>query len=380
MKKIMLAIIAIVVIAAILVGLVVYKIMPPMEDKTAKSQLTANEQFSQMTIDTIATYCSENMLNQSEISIGWVDGDSAYFYGVERASDVLKSKDNRSSLFQIGSVSKVLTSTILARLVSERKVQLSDPVDQLLGYSLANNLSISLQSLSNHTSGLPRMPGSWLSNMTSSFSDQPYSKNDSHWMRSYLQNDVSISQDQRDSVSYSNIGNSILGFAMSQYLKMPYSELFHKYIFVPYGMGNSQIMTAENAAEVTPTIVKGEVKSLWNLNIFSPAGGIISSAEDMTKFIRAQFSNNPETFLTHQPTATASPKMDVGLGWFLIKQKSGDTLLFHNGSTQHQTSCVIVDVKNRKGLVLLSNTETNLMENYIDKLGFALMKSQNALK
>jgi len=70
-----------------------------------------------------------------------------------------------NSVFEIGSISKVFTSTVLAQLVQEGKVQLDDPAQKYLpaGVRLPSrgDKVITLGSLAEQNSGLPRMPTSF---------------------------------------------------------------------------------------------------------------------------------------------------------------------------------------------------------------------------
>ncbi|HKO19762.1 MAG TPA: serine hydrolase, partial [Acidobacteriaceae bacterium] len=67
-----------------------------------------------------------------------------------------------NSVFEIGSISKVFTATVLAEMVQEGKVRLDDPVQKFLpaGVHLPtrNGKVITLGTLSEQNSGLPRMP------------------------------------------------------------------------------------------------------------------------------------------------------------------------------------------------------------------------------
>src|SRR5499427_4973527 len=70
-----------------------------------------------------------------------------------------------NSVFEIGSITKVFTSTVLAQLVQEGKVRLDDPAQKYLPASVKlptrGDKVITLGSLSEQNSGLPRMPGNF---------------------------------------------------------------------------------------------------------------------------------------------------------------------------------------------------------------------------
>ncbi len=76
-------------------------------------------------------------------------------------TDDARSLDG-DTVFEIGSITKVFTSLVLADMVERGEVALDDPVEQFLPLEVTlherNGRSISLEHLSTHSSGLPRVP------------------------------------------------------------------------------------------------------------------------------------------------------------------------------------------------------------------------------
>src|SRR5436190_17316701 len=66
----------------------------------------------------------------------------------------------RQSVFEIGSITKVITGILLAAMVERGEVSLSDSVQSVVGISDLPEIwsSISLLDLATHRSGLPRLP------------------------------------------------------------------------------------------------------------------------------------------------------------------------------------------------------------------------------
>ena len=66
------------------------------------------------------------------------------------------------TIFEIGSITKVFTSLLLADAVQRHEVALTDPIAKYLPSSVnmpERGRAITLQDLATHTSGLPRLPG-----------------------------------------------------------------------------------------------------------------------------------------------------------------------------------------------------------------------------
>src|SRR5262249_37891480 len=66
------------------------------------------------------------------------------------------------TVFEIGSISKVFTSLLLADMVQRGEVKLNDPISKFLPATVKvptrNGREITLADLATHTSGLPRLP------------------------------------------------------------------------------------------------------------------------------------------------------------------------------------------------------------------------------
>jgi len=86
--------------------------------------------------------------------------ESQYGYaGLTREGGV---KPNENTIFEIGSITKVFTSILLAEAVREKRANFDDVVASHLPelkFSKGNPFnSITLSELATHTSGLPRLP------------------------------------------------------------------------------------------------------------------------------------------------------------------------------------------------------------------------------
>ncbi|MDO4251433.1 MAG: DUF3887 domain-containing protein, partial [Moraxella sp.] len=56
--------------------------------------------------------------NQSQIALAVIDGDQVNYYGAIRQANTIKTIDNQHAIFEIGSITKVLTATVLADMVT----------------------------------------------------------------------------------------------------------------------------------------------------------------------------------------------------------------------------------------------------------------------
>ena len=95
--------------------------------------------------------------------IGLVDPNGTQFYGYGKTSNATNATIvNENTLFDIGSITKTFTTTILADMVKNGTVNLNDPIEKYLPPTVRlptyNGYKITLEDLATHTSGLPDLP------------------------------------------------------------------------------------------------------------------------------------------------------------------------------------------------------------------------------
>ena len=101
--------------------------------------------------------------NGTQLSVCIIAGDSENYIGIQRRSDSLVFIQNSDSVFEIGSITKTFTGTMLAKLVRDGKVSVNESIKDILPVRLRESsrdgIEISLVHLANHTAGLPFEPG-----------------------------------------------------------------------------------------------------------------------------------------------------------------------------------------------------------------------------
>jgi CubicO group peptidase (beta-lactamase class C family) len=99
------------------------------------------------------------------IAVGVRHGDETAYVGRGRVADDRPHAPDERTIFEIGSITKVFTATVLADMAREGLVALDDPVQDFLADDIVipvRGRPISLADLATHTSGLPRLPRGFL--------------------------------------------------------------------------------------------------------------------------------------------------------------------------------------------------------------------------
>ena len=314
--------------------------------------------------------------NHTQISIAFIKNGDISYYGIKRHNDTISTFDNHKSIFEIGSITKVFTSTLLANFIINKKIKLNDNINDYLNIPFNNNSKISFKSLANHTSGLPRLPTNL--DLAILNPENPYKDYDKADLEYYLRESIELKENLTGKYLYSNLGAGIIGYTLSEIENISYERLFNTLIFSKYNMLNSTF----NHNELNELLVKGldtqgnEVPN-WELSVLASAGGILSNVIDLAKYGIAQFDTlNKELELIRQKTFELNKNMDIGLGWHIIKSKLNNKWYWHNGGTGGYSSSMSIDVKNKNGIIILSNVSAfNPSKENIDKLCFELMKT-----
>ncbi|WP_185289366.1 serine hydrolase [Chryseobacterium lactis] len=306
---------------------------------------------------------------ETQLSIAVTQNGKTQYYGVLKHNDSVKSVQNQNKAFEIGSITKVFTSTVLASLVESKKIKLTDLINSYYSFSFKDHKNINFEELANHTSGLPRLP----ENLDVSNEINPYKNYHTKELEDYLKNLMKLASTTSKSFSYSNLGAGLLGYTLGLSQKTTFQKLLQKTVFDQYGMTHSFTST-ENLGN---TLVKGhnatgETVSNWDWDVLFGGGGIVSTTEDLVKFANAQFDPaNKELALTRKPTFTVDKTTKIGLGWHIISTKNNKEIFYHNGGTGGYSSSMTMDMENKTAVIILSNVSG--INDSVDRLCFKLL-------
>jgi serine-type D-Ala-D-Ala carboxypeptidase/endopeptidase len=265
-----------------------------------------------------------------------------------------------NSVFEIGSISKVFTSTVLAELVQEGRLHLDDPAQRFLPNDVKlpsrGGKVITLGNLAEQNSGLPRMPN----NFHPADPSNPYADYTVRQMYDFLSG-YTLTRDPGALFEYSNLGVGLLGHVLSLASGKSYEELQRARVWEPLGMTHTAIT-------LTPWMRQhlalghdegGSVTANWDIPALAGAGAIRSTTIDMLKFLEANL--RPERgaleramAFAHQERAPAG-NMTIGLNW-LSAHSAGDTIVWHNGGTGGYRTFIGFEPSRKIGVVVMTNS------------------------
>ena len=313
------------------------------------------------------------------IVAGIVDekGSRVIAFGVPNKQSTQKLDGN--SVFEIGSISKVFTTTLLADMVERGEIRLYDPVSKFLPASVyvpvRNGKEITLKDLATHSSGLPRMPGNFAPNSVlarhvftcfcgfGKLVPELFERYSVNEMYEELSN-YRLKRDIGSQFEYSNWGMALLGHALELRADTDYEMLMKTRIAQPLQMDHTAVVLTPEMKEhlASPHNSDGKPTQNWDMPKFAAAGGIRSTANDLIKFMQANLGLIPSPLSAamqraHQPAyqcCDKNPEVEMGLGWF-FPQFNGK-IIEHEGSTGGYKSLMMLDTDNHRGVVILANS------------------------
>ncbi|MCR8561296.1 beta-lactamase family protein [Mucilaginibacter sp. BJC16-A38] len=331
----------------------------PVSDKTGLVA-TSNPMLSIMDkqVDSVArTYIQK--ANTVGLCIGIIKDGKTSLYGYGETVKGTGRIPDGNNFFEIGSITKTFTATLLAWYVNEGQVKLTDPITMYLPDSVAVNQSlkgITLLNLINHTSGFPSIPDNLKETVTDPF--DPYKDYTKQMMYSYLKT-CRLTTAPGEKYAYSNLGVGLLGAILQYVSGKPFEQMVAQIITRPLGM----LSTAQYLNPlISPRFVSvynsdGLPTIAWDFDVLAACGALRSTANDMLKYAKANMHPGTDSLskailLTHKITFTKDVR--IGLGWHVINVNS-IPYYFHNGGTYGSNSFLAFNAEKNIAVIVLSN-------------------------
>jgi CubicO group peptidase (beta-lactamase class C family) len=272
--------------------------------------------------------------------------------------------DPATTLFRIGSVTKLFTWTAVMQLRDEGRLDLDADVNRYLDFRIPATYPqpITLRHLMTHTPGFEdrafrlfapgeRMPrGEWL-----------------------RRNVPARVRPPGEEVAYSNYGSALAGYVVERVSGMPWEEYVEQRILTPLGMESATVrqpLPEPLAAAMSRGYLYRDGRFAaqpfdWVNQPMAPAGAVSASGEAMARFMTAhlqdgrfgdvQLLSDSATHLMHTRAFGRDPLLN---GWalgFFAKSSHGLNIVAHGGGTQHFVTDLSLIPSERLGVFVSYN-------------------------
>lgn len=319
--------------------------------------------------------------------------------GVEYFAYGYRDRDKKTAMttdtiFQIGSITKVFTTSLMSVLEDEKKIDTKLPMGSFMKPSFDPKTkwvkNITLEGLASHSSGLP---GEYqnIKMLTSAikflFTGENIWKNlEEKEMWTFVEN-FNFGYQEKKHFRYSNVAYVLLGGLLGKVVPdKSFDTLIEEKITGPLHLTDTAFsLTPEQKTRLAtgysgsapPFMRRGIAMPPWEFHSgLKAAGGLYSTAHDMVNFLKVNIHAN-ETPLGRSMKKTharivSTEKGHVGLGWFMeTLPDSKSEQIYVNGIISGYTSYMGFDPITQVGVVVLQNTMNmnyEFGEKFLDRL------------
>ena len=280
------------------------------------------------------------------------DDEVLLFAGPNKSIDVDGNPVDPYTTYEIGSVTKMFTATIIMKMVEDGKIKLDD---KLIKYfpEYKNGKDITIANLLSMSSGIPDMANEpdvfWGGKVTDNLNDTLLSDED------FLECLYALNPtfEPGTKCEYSNSNYHILGMIIEQIEGMSYGEVVKRDIFDPCGLEHSSAQTNGDVTSV-PDPERGYHDFQ---NGARGAGDIHSCMADMVAFDRALFSGKIISMESLEAMKKDLTPTQYGYGLMLYD----DFAYGHSGATvSYVSNNVVIDTEEFGKVYFVGSTSTAL--------------------
>jgi CubicO group peptidase (beta-lactamase class C family) len=361
-------------------------------DRPLLPKVINNEQDLRKIVDDIVLpFINEKQFLGAVVAITTPFGDFIYPYGVQDKDNNIKMSGDE--LFQIGSITKVFTTSLLALIADEQKINLNSAIESYLPDHFVpahrNFGQLTFSKLAGHTAG---------------FSLEYFDRrqfvhalsflfNGENIWRHYVAADlVSTLEEFRidgsvnHKYNYTNVSTLVLGWLLENYFKTPYEDLIRQKLFSYLDLKNTGFELTPDvknklakgySGDYPPFMKRNQLMSPWELPYgLRASGGAYSNAKDLLNFLKWNMGKTHRDKLhvvktIHTPI-TVIPRGEMSMGWFIQKlQKSPVKYHYSDGVFSGSNSFIGFDEDAKFGVVVLENSMSSknfIAENILGSL------------
>ncbi|MFP3597193.1 serine hydrolase domain-containing protein [Chryseobacterium sp. SIMBA_029] len=296
------------------------------------------------------------------ISVGFINNNEEYYTAYGNLNAESQIKINKNSVFEIASITKILTSNLIAQAVMEHKIKTDDYIDNFLpkAYVLHSNLKnkIKISDLASHQSGLPDIDFGKLIEIDP---QQPINSVTEKTLASIINSCTELKDYGK--YRYSTIGYTLLGQILEKVYCKSYDEIIRTKLIEPLQITNTLTKNFNVKNRTVGHNPNGGIQEFFKWNITASAGLVKSNASDIVTFLKEVLNN--ETTIGKAAIITEKiyykdEKREMGLGTNIMTDEK-NTIYLKSGDSMGQSSIICYNRAKNWGIVILLNQRNSKM-------------------
>jgi serine-type D-Ala-D-Ala carboxypeptidase/endopeptidase len=293
--------------------------------------------------------------------VGVIDGDSTYYVSFGKHKAPFSGKISEHDVFEIGSLSKTLTASLVIAMAEDKKLSLEDKINNYVSVDFQNPRlkNLTLEQLLNHKTVFPKRPAMFGDREDDA--QNPYGNYTKNDLLNYYRNFV---PEKNAEFNYSHVNYALLELAVESACNCDFNSALDSFLFKNLNLKNTFVDLKENKENV---ISPGFDRSLnlvnpWTFASFAGSEGIKSNASDLINFLKPFMASSNTSFDSYFPSITKqnnpsfNDKLFYSLGWHGIKINKKIKAMVSNGSTSGHSAFIGMVPETKTGVVVLSNS------------------------
>jgi CubicO group peptidase (beta-lactamase class C family) len=276
--------------------------------------------------DLLNAYVKQNAFNGSVLV--YEHGQDIYNNSFGYKNVAKEETNNENTVYQIGSVTKQFTATIILKLAEQKKLKVTDKLSKYFP-DYPKGDSITIKQLLTHTAGIYNYTNDGTFMQTEAVKPTTEKK----MLALFKNRPLDFSPGTQ--WSYSNSGYLLLGYIIQKITGQPYEKIVRQYIFNPLHMNESgfDFTNLKNPMKATGYFSidgkKSEEAGIVDSSVSFSAGAIYSTTYDLLKWHKAILNNTIIKRISAEEAFTPV-KDHYGYGWG-IDSIEGKRITAHSG-------------------------------------------------
>ncbi len=329
-------------------------------------------------IDKILRFDTEISLKKTPgFIIGILDNDSTYYFSFGHKTKNEADTIDQNDIFELGSITKVFTASIIASLESKNILSYQDKINDFLPFEYQNPRmgQTTIIDLINHTSSLPKRP-SFFGKKEKNFQN-PYELYSVKDLLVFYRDFIP----EKKQFEYSHTNYAILELIIEKITGKKYNDVLNDEIFLPYKMTQSFVDFPEQKQDlIAPGYDRAQKKvAPWTYSSFKASEGLKTSMHDMLLFMKENLKQNDLQNISRNKLKAVEQLSGTGFnhllgisnGWHTIDMKNFK-IITHTGKTSGHNAFAAMINETNTAVVIFANSSTGT-----EDLGLQILRMLN---